>query len=65
MIGGALPLFSGLVLDATYSHIFTPGSRGRTDERTPGMSSAQALALSNGAYTLNANIFAFSLKYSF
>jgi long-chain fatty acid transport protein len=65
MIGGALPLFSGLVLDATYSHIFTPGSRGRIDERTVGMSSAQALALNSGAYTLNANIFAFSLKYSF
>ncbi|MEO8335880.1 MAG: outer membrane protein transport protein [bacterium] len=65
MIGGALPLFSGLVLDATYSHIFTPGSRGRIDERTPMMTSAQALALSSGAYTLNANIFSFSLKYSF
>ncbi|MEO5818851.1 MAG: outer membrane protein transport protein [Gemmatimonadaceae bacterium] len=65
MIGGALPLFSGLVLDATYSHIFTPGSRGRIDERTPTMTSAQALTLNNGAYTLNANIFSFSLKYSF
>lgn len=65
MIGGALPLFSGLVLDATYSHIFTPGSRGRVDERTVGMTSAQALALNNGAYTLNANIFSFSLKYTY
>ncbi|MDB4881885.1 MAG: rane protein involved in aromatic hydrocarbon degradation [Gemmatimonadetes bacterium] len=65
MIGGALPLVSGLVLDATYSHIFTPGSRGRIDERTPGMTSAQALALNSGAYTLSANIFSFSLKYSF
>jgi long-subunit fatty acid transport protein len=65
MIGGALPLFSGLVLDATYSHIFTPGARGRLDERTPGMTSAQALALNNGAYTLNANIVSLSLKYSF
>jgi long-subunit fatty acid transport protein len=65
MIGGALPLFSGLVLDATYSHIFTPGSRGRIDERAPGITSSQALALNSGAYTLNANIFSFSLKYSF
>lgn len=65
MIGGSLPLFSGLVLDATYSRIFTPGSRGRVDERTPGMTSAQALALSNGAYTLNANIVSLGLKYSF
>jgi long-chain fatty acid transport protein len=65
MIGGALPLFSGLVLDATYARIFTPGSRGRVDERTPTMTSAQALALNSGAYTLDANIFSFSLKYSF
>jgi long-chain fatty acid transport protein len=65
MIGGALPLFSGLVLDATYARIFTPGSRGRVDERSAGMTSAQALALNSGAYTLDANIFSFSLKYSF
>ena len=65
MIGGGLPLFSGLVLDATYAHIFTPGARGRIDERTVGMTSAQALALNNGAYTLKANIVSFSLKYSF
>jgi hypothetical protein len=65
MIGGALPLFSGLVLDATYSHIFTPGARGRIDERTVGSTTEQALALNSGAYTLNANILSFSLKYSF
>ncbi len=65
MIGGALPLFSGFVLDATYAHIFTPGSRGRIDERPVGSTSTQALALNSGAYTLNANIFSFSLKYSF
>jgi long-chain fatty acid transport protein len=65
MIGGALPLFSGLVLDATYSRILTPGARGRIDERSPTMTSAQALALNSGAYTLNANIFSLSLKYSF
>ena len=65
MIGGALPLFSGFVLDATYAHIFTPGSRGRIDERPTASTQAQALALNSGAYTLNANIFSFSLKYSF
>ena len=65
MIGGALPLFSGFVLDATYAHIFTPGSRGRIDERPTVSTQAQALALNSGAYTLSANIFSFSLKYSF
>ncbi|MEP6990130.1 MAG: outer membrane protein transport protein [bacterium] len=65
MIGGGLPLMGGFVLDAAYSHIFTQGSRGRIDERTPGMTSAQALALNSGSYALNANIFSFGLKYSF
>ncbi len=65
MIGGGLPLMGGFVLDAAYSHIFTQGSRGRIDERTTGMTSAQALALNSGSYTLNANIFSFSLKYAF
>ncbi|MDB4913678.1 MAG: long-chain fatty acid transport protein [Gemmatimonadetes bacterium] len=63
MIGGSLPLFGGLGLDAAYSHIFTPGSRGRIDERAAGSTTAQALALNSGAYTLSANIFSFSLKY--
>lgn len=65
MIGGGLPLMGGLSLDATYSHIFTNGSRGRIDERAAGSTTAQALALSSGAYTLNANIASFSLKYAF
>ena len=65
MVGGGLPLMGGLVIDATYSHIFTPGSRGRIDERPAGYTSAQALALNSGAYTLNANIWSFSLKYSY
>jgi long-chain fatty acid transport protein len=65
MIGGALPLMGGFSLDATYSHIFTNGSRGRIDERPAGFTSAQALALTSGAYTLSANIFSFSLKYAY
>ncbi len=65
MIGGALPLAGGFALDATYSHIFTNGSRGRIDERAAGSTTAQALALSSGAYTLSANIASFSLKYAF
>ena len=65
MIGGYLPLGGGLGIDATYTHIFTQGSRGRIDERAVGSTSAQALALNSGAYTLSANIFSFSLKYSF
>jgi long-chain fatty acid transport protein len=65
MIGGFLPLMGGLGLDATYAHIFTPGSRGRIDERPAGSTVAQALALNSGAYTLNANIVSLSLKYSF
>ena len=65
MIGGALPLTGGLSLEGTYSHIFTNGSRGRIDERAAGSTSAQALALTSGAYTLSANIASFSLKFAF
>ena len=65
MIGGYLPLTRGLGLDASYAHIFTPGSRGRTDERSATGSVTQALALNNGAYTLQANIVSFSLKYAY
>ena len=65
MIGGGLPLMGRLSLDATYSHIFTNGSRGRIDERAAGSTSAQALALTSGAYTLSANILSFSLKYAY
>ncbi len=65
MIGGALPLTGGLSLDATYSHIFTNGSRGRIDERSATSTTAQALALNSGAYTLSANILSLSLKFGF
>ncbi len=65
MIGGFLPLYGGLGLDAAVSHIFTQGSRGRIDERATGSTAVQALALNSGAYSLSANIASFSLKYSF
>jgi len=64
-IGGYLPLFSGFGLDASYSHIFTGGSRGRLDERVVGSTQAAALALSDGAYTLDANVVSISIKKSF
>ncbi|MEP6622760.1 MAG: outer membrane protein transport protein [bacterium] len=65
MVGAYVPLMGGLGLDATYAHIFTPGSRGRIDERVTGSTQAQALALNSGAYTLVANIVSLSLKLSF
>lgn len=65
MIGGFLPITTALGLDATYSHIFTPGSRGRIDERAPTADARAALALNSGAYTLSANILSLSLKYAF
>ncbi|MFL5606487.1 MAG: OmpP1/FadL family transporter [Gemmatimonadaceae bacterium] len=65
MLGAGLPLGRSFVVDASYAHIFTPGRRGRLDERATGSSAAAAIALNNGAYTLNANIFSLSLKASF
>ena len=65
MIGGYIPLMGSMGLDATYAHIFTPGSRGRVDERAAGSTTAQALALNSGAYALEANIISLSLKFSF
>jgi len=65
MLGVGYPLGKSFAVDATYAHIFTPGRRGRLDERAPGSSAAAAIALNNGAYTLNANIVSLSLKASF
>jgi hypothetical protein len=42
--------------------IFTPGRRGRIDERVS--PSQTANQLNNGSYTLRANIFSLSLKAS-
>jgi long-chain fatty acid transport protein len=65
MLGAGIPLGKSYAVDLSYAHIFTPGRRGRLDERAPGSTAAQAIALNNGAYTLNANIFSASLKASF
>lgn len=65
MIGAGLPFGGRYALDATYARIFTPGRRGRLDERAVGSTTAQAVALNNGSYTLRANIVSLSLKASF
>jgi long-chain fatty acid transport protein len=65
MLGGGLPIMNGLTLDAAYMHVFTNGRRGRIDERPTGSSDAEAIALSSGFYSLNANIFSLSLKANF
>lgn len=61
-IGGSLPLTRTLTLDGAYMRIFTPGRRGRLDERAPGQTAEE---LNIGAYTLRANIVSLSLKASF
>ncbi len=63
--GAYIPLMGSFGLDAAYSHVFTPGSRGRIDERVTGSSQAAALALNNGAYVLKANIVTLSLKLTY
>lgn len=65
MIGAGLPFAGRFVLDAAYSRLSTPGRRGRIDERATGSTSAQAIALNSGSYSLSANILALSLKASF
>jgi long-chain fatty acid transport protein len=65
MFGVGIPLMGRYALDAAYSHIFTSGRRGRIDERAAGTTTAQALALNSGFYTLSANIFSLSLKANF
>jgi long-chain fatty acid transport protein len=65
MFGVGLPFASRFALDATYAHIFTPGRRGRLDERAPGSSTQAAIALNNGSYSLSANIVSLTLKASF
>ncbi|MDQ6871382.1 MAG: outer membrane protein transport protein [Gemmatimonadota bacterium] len=64
MLGAGIP-FGRFALDAGYVHVFTSGRRGRIDERAAGSTSAQALALNSGFYTLNANVFSLSLKANF
>ena len=65
MLGMGLPFGGRYALDATYAHIFTPGRRGRLDERPAGTTVQQAVALNNGSYSLSANILSLTLKASF
>jgi long-chain fatty acid transport protein len=61
-IGGSYPLTRSLSLDGAFAHIFTPGRRGRIDERTSPSQTAEQL--NSGAYTLRANIVSLSLRAS-
>jgi long-chain fatty acid transport protein len=61
-IGGRYPINKTFSVDGAYSHIFTPGRRGRIDERTS--LSQTADQLNTGAYSLHANIFSISLRAS-
>ena len=62
-IGAGIPIMKTWTIDAAYSHVATPGARGRIIERT---SSAQTAAqLNSGIYTLSANVLSFTLKASF
>jgi long-chain fatty acid transport protein len=65
MFGVGYPFGGRYVLDATYARIFTPGRRGRLDERATGSTPQQAIALNNGSYSLSANILSLTLKASF
>jgi Long-chain fatty acid transport protein len=64
-LGAGIPLGNRFALDASYARIFVPGRRGRLDERAVGSTTAQAIALNEGSYTLNANIFAVSIKATY
>ena len=64
-LGFGLPITGNLGVDAAYMHIFTPGRRGRIDERSATSTAIQAVALNSGAYTLSANILSLSLKLSY
>jgi long-subunit fatty acid transport protein len=61
-IGGRYPINRTFSVDGAYSHIFTPGRRGRIDERTSPTQTADQL--NSGAYSLHANIFSISLRAS-
>jgi long-chain fatty acid transport protein len=65
MLGFGLPVGNKFAIDASYARIFTPGRRGRLDERADGSTAAQAIALNNGSYALSANIFSLSFKANY
>ena len=60
--GGSYPITQRLVLDGAFTRIFTPGRRGRLDERTSLTQTADQL--NNGSFTLRGNIISLSLKAS-
>jgi long-chain fatty acid transport protein len=62
-LGAGLPLGGRFALDAGYLRVETQGRRGRIVERTS--RSQSAAQLNSGAYTLDANIFALSLRAQF
>jgi len=64
-LGAGIPVMGRFKLDAAYMHVFASGRRGRIDERSSTSTSAQALALNSGFFTLNANILSLSLKAAF
>ncbi len=61
--GAGIPIMHTWTLDATYSHVYTPGARGRIVERTS--LTQTAAQLNTGVYTLAANIFSLTLKANF
>ena len=61
-IGVGYPITRQITVDGAFMRIFTPGRRGRIDERTSLSQTAEQL--NNGSYTLRANIFSLSLKAS-
>jgi long-chain fatty acid transport protein len=63
MFGAGVPLGKLLTVDASYSHIATPGSRGRIVERTS--TAATAAQLNSGVYELSANVVSITAKLNF
>lgn len=60
MLGAGFPLGPTWSMDAAYEHVYTPGRRGRVDNRTD--ESQTAADLNSGSYVLSANILSISLK---
>jgi long-chain fatty acid transport protein len=65
MLGVGYPINRTFGIDAAYMRVFTGGRRGRLDERAPGSTAAQAVALNSGSYSLSADVLSLSLKASF
>ncbi|HVZ76873.1 MAG TPA: outer membrane protein transport protein [Gemmatimonadaceae bacterium] len=61
--GLGIPFGKTLALDASYTYVWTPGRRGRIDDRAN--RTITATQLNSGVYTLAANIVTVALKASF